>query len=91
MRVWLKRTWSPTCRSPTAIGWPPLVMTVELVTEIVRVQPSSVASEICGPLIARIVIGPRALPLPLSPPLPLPWPSPRPMPLRLLSFFGPPS
>ena len=65
---------SPTCRSPTAIGWPPLVMTVSGVTAIVRLQPSSVASETCDPLIARIVIGPRGEPMPLSRPMPLPLP-----------------
>ncbi len=61
-RVWVNRTVSPTWRSPTVIVLPPLVMTVELVRVMVRVQPSSVASEICGALIARIVIGPRPTP-----------------------------
>src|SRR4249919_4191101 len=64
-------------------------MTVELVTVIVRVQPSSVPSERAGPAMDRIVIGLRpGAPLPLLP-LPLlalsglsalsgfpPWPLP---------------
>src|SRR6476469_4852977 len=55
-RFWANTIWSPTARSDTAIVAPPLVMVVVLVTEMVRVQPSSVFSARSEPLIAVIVM-----------------------------------
>ena len=88
MRVWVKWISSPTLRSPTPIVWPPRVMAVVLVTVIVRAQPSSVESEICEALMARIVIAP--VPGPFSPlgPVPLLGPWPGPGPFGLLEALG---
>ena len=57
-----ERILSPTWRSDSAISSPSLVIVVSSVTVIVRVQPSTVSSEIDEPLIAVIVMLPAANP-----------------------------
>ena len=67
-RSWRRATWSPTARSPRAIVAPPLVMVVESVTVIVRVQPSSVLSEMVEPSMAVMVMSWNPMPMPGNPP-----------------------
>ncbi len=62
MRVWRKRTWSPTLRSDTWIVCPPLVSWTESVIVIVRVQPSSVLRLMSLPLIDVIVMSRKPKP-----------------------------
>src|SRR6516165_841534 len=76
--------WSPTARSPTPIVLPALVIVVELVTVMVRVQPSGVLSDRSDPLMAVIVMSPK--PIPPAPPRPGP---PRPKGARNPRTAGP--